>query len=167
MAKQQATRPRYRAKFAFSVPREIELTPERVNKALRAIRTMFNSGHFVEDVAANRKGMTGAKLFNMGYVCTDGIYKCGTVGCIGGWTAVHLLDWHDDATTNSPNEESVASRLFDRLINLDPRLYELFYEYDRTDDHNNPKVAAKAIGRYLTGKKTIWPEGNIFRSKQA
>lgn len=102
----------------------------------------------------------GGRKLSMNTVCnvtTQG-KSCGMAACIGGWASIFLLGFEGD---KDDERRYQVENLFGALIRLGgDRLNNLFYNYDRTADYDEPKIAATAIQRYLDGKDP-WPKGEM------
>lgn len=155
-----------------------KITDKEINAALKRVAKKLRAGYYADvsepegiwwdldytsgdygGVAAwvkNKFKKASVKLgFNMGQTALP-LKGCGTICCIGGAMAYEL----------GAKGPAAASRLMDRVARgkryyeegVPPervKLYDLFYNYPE-DTHVPPKRAAKAIDRYLAGRKA-WP----------
>jgi len=133
----------YKQVFRYQPPmREVVLTKKLLRETLENVRDQLLRG----DING------GGKKLKMQTICH--VNKCGTAACIGGWVGIMLVG----------NEN--AHEVFSDLIRVDRRtdarqqdlLHNLFYGFEKTDDFDEPNVAATAIQRYLNGKEP-WPKG--------
>lgn len=139
--------------FHYELQGKVTFNDLRVRKELKGIQADLNAGHFDTEYKSSKKNH--GREFNMDRVFYMEEGKCGMAGCIGGYLAIRLLGFPAARNTE------IVDNLFSRLIDLDYSLHSLFYDFGNTDDYNHPRVAAKAIGRYLSGANYIWPEGKM------
>jgi len=136
--------------FRYTIPVKVELSTRLLRKTLRDVR----------DALLAHEINGGGKKLEMSSICEAN--KCGTAACIGGWSSLFILGFEG----KTEHEQEVVGSLFEALFNVsgkhDSLLYALFYDYDGTQDHNHPNVAATAINRYLNGKYP-WPAGKMPR----
>lgn len=148
------------ATFTFTPPPPAERTISIGRKALREVLEDIRDQLLSHDING------GGKKFEMDTIC-DRHNRCGTAACIGGWASIFLVGFEGVV---DHREKSIVRSLFDRLHKTHgKRLYDLFYEFDRTKNYNEPNVAATAIQRYLDGERTVWPNGtmpNVLRYKR-
>lgn len=159
------------------------LTDREINKALRIEAKRLRSGYFVdlsdvedqewyrEDDFGMRVGPFGwlKKRFEktksrMGFTMnffSGKVKGCGTACCIGGGMA-YALGARGDAEVSRivMNAQYGNNRPYIEGA-IRPRLYELFNIFPNT--RVTPKRAAKAIDRYLAGKKP-WPSCEDYNS---
>lgn len=86
--------------------------------------------------------------------------KCGTAACIGGWMSVLLTGREDAALPVMRGLVALDMQMRGFMTDEEEGpLFELFYSFSDTKNFNEPRVAATAIQRYLSGKKHPWPSG--------
>ena len=145
-----------KVKFEYAETNTLVVTKALIRSTLAEVRDQLLS-HRING---------GDRKLSMETVC-EAKSKCGMAACIGGWASIFLLGY-EQRGVNGGRDSNVAS-LFDIMTNVadgtDPygftkrgRLHNLFYDYEATDEYNEPNVAATAIQRYLNGKDP-WPEG--------
>ena len=147
------------AKFEYTEPHTLVVTKALIRSTLAEVR---------DQLLAHRINGGDRKL-EMDTVCDSRPRTCGMAACIGGWASIFLLGYEKRGIDGG--RDNNVSRLFDVMEKVadgvDPygftkrgRLHALFYDYQRTDEYNEPNVAATAIQRYLNGKDP-WPEGKM------
>ena len=131
--------------------------------ALIAVRDKLADGRFrhisEEEWDTIRKDRTFDGVFNMGMDLKD--YKCGTVGCIGGWMGIEL-GIPTDYQKAYDNDTQVRSHLPDLMndrhnpfssefyTTRDNPLHLLFFpEVEVNWDRLTPRDAVQAINNYL------------------
>jgi hypothetical protein len=137
-------------------PKEVTiryLQPVKVTVTMKKVQDTLKE---VKKQLLNHQINGGGKKLEMNSVC-DVSHTCGTAACIGGWTSLFLLGFEKPETLN---ERGAVSDLFEGMARMDQKLSALFYDYDYTEDYNEPNIAATAIHRYLNGQKP-WPKGDM------
>lgn len=124
-------------------------------KALKAVRDdlMANRLHHYSkhapmhcDRQPGEKLLPAERCFSMGYVNNE--YPCGSICCIGGWTA-KALDTNPEMFTSSDGD-------YWDTRDMPSGLYNLFWQ--NTNNNTTPAQAAQAITNYLMNGDPQWSD---------